>query len=399
MDKNIKEFKCNNKNLLKQNYDLIGLKQNQSNFKRISKENAKNNKINDVNYYNHILMNKEFENKEMTINNNINKERNKIRKNTIYENEEIKENNNKLIELENNKQFLLEKNKEIEEQIKKLQNLAKEVNYIHEKNNYYNNCNSQEEIPKKYYPSFNNLDRNYNYSMDNQNNSIKHSNYSNYSNITQDKNNYIQIEDDSLELLLDKNKKELNNIFLYEDNNNYYNIISDKNNNNGNKKILFSSRNINKNNRVSNYLNYIRKNKTFNRRKKSQESLRMNIKYNKTNDRNIIKYENKSSIIENKKDEFKLENKINNKNQNELNEKFEIIKNIINEFNNKNINKSNKKFVINKINDLQNDINYKISLLEKKYIEDIRKKIKKINKLELENANLKKKVTKIKSIV
>ena len=46
-----------------------------------------------------------------------------------------------------------------------------------------------------------------------------------------------------------------------------------------------------------------------------------------------------------------------------------------------------------------NDLNYKISLLEKKYIDDIRKKIKKINKLELENENLKKKVIKIKSIV
>ena len=112
----------------------------------------------------------------------------------------------------------------------------------------------------------------------------------------------------------------------------------------------------------------------------------MNIKYNKTNEKNIIKYENKSSVIE-------------NKNQNELNEKFEIIKNIINELNSKNINKTNKKYVIDKINDLQNDLNYKISLLEKKYIEDIRKKIKKINKLELENENLKKKVIKIKSIV
>ncbi len=180
MDKNIKEFKYANKKLFKQNYDLIGLKQNHNiNFKRITKENEKNNKINNTDYYEFISMDKEFDNKEMPKNNNIYKERNKI----INENEEMKENNNKLTELENNKQFLLEKNKEIEEQIKKLQNLAKEVNYIHKKNSYYNNYNSQEETPKKYYPSFNSFDRHYNYSMDNQiNNSIKYSNYSNYYN-------------------------------------------------------------------------------------------------------------------------------------------------------------------------------------------------------------------------
>lgn len=294
---------------------------------------------------------------------------------------------NKLIELENDKQFLLEKNNEIEKQIKKLQNIAKKVNYIHQKNNYYNYNNynnSQEEIPKMHYASFN-YDGNYNfnYSLENPNNSLK---YSNYSNITQDRNNnYIQIEDDSLEFFLDKNKNEKSNIQLYEDINNYYNGKSSKNNsinNNIKRNVSFSSRNIrqNNNNRISNYLNYIKKNQTFQRKKKSHESLRMNLRYNK---------------FKEKKNSFgKKENK-----KSDINVKFELIKNFINELNNKDINKNIKNFLVDKINELQNDANNKISALEKKYNVDINQKLRKINKLKIENADLKKKVKKIKSIV
>ena len=55
--------------------------------------------------------------------------------------------------------------------------------------------------------------------------------------------------------------------------------------------------------------------------------------------------------------------------------------------------------MVDKINELQNDANNKISALEKKYNVDINQKLRKINKLKIENADLKKKVKKIKSIV
>ena len=86
-------------------------------------------------------------------------------------------------------------------------------------------------------------------------------------------------------------------------------------------------------------------------------------------------------------------------NKNDINVQFELIKKIINGLNSKNINKNNKNFLIDKINELQNDVDNKISSLEKKYNVDINKKLRKINKLENENIDLKKKVTKIKSIV
>ena len=123
----------------------------------------------------------------------------------------------------------------------------------------------------------------------------------------------------------------------------------------------------------------------------------MNIRYHKNNDNKLIKNQSKNSIISNK-DKIK-EKKYNYKYQNELNDKFESIKIIINQLNNKNINKNTKNYLINKIKDLKNDYNFKISALENKYIEDINKKIRRIKKLEIENQNLKKKVTKIKSIV
>ena len=123
----------------------------------------------------------------------------------------------------------------------------------------------------------------------------------------------------------------------------------------------------------------------------------MNIRYHKNNDNKLIKNQSKNSIISNK-DKIK-EKKYNYKYQNELNDKFESITIIINQLNNKNINKNTKNYLINKIKDLKNDYNFKISALENKFIEDINKKIRRIKKLEIENQNLKKKVTKIKSIV
>ena len=56
-------------------------------------------------------------------------------------------------------------------------------------------------------------------------------------------------------------------------------------------------------------------------------------------------------------------------------------------------------FLVDKINELQNDANNRISALEKKYNVDINQKLRKINQLKIENADLKKKVKKIKSIV
>ena len=360
-NKKYKKIKYNNKAYsIYRNSDLIGLKHIQNvDYKKISNENSKNNKIKDMDYYNQLI-------------HSMNEELN------------IKNNDNKLKELENDKQFLLEKNKEIEEQIKKLQNITKKVNYIHKKNNYYNYNNSQEVIPKMHYTFFN-YDGNYNYSMDNPNNSIK---YSNYSNISQDRNNYIQIEDDSLEFFLDKNKNEKSNLQLYEDINNYYNKNNGINNN-IKRNISFSSRNIRQNNRISNYLNYIGKNKTFQRNKRSHESLRMNLRYNKFKEKEnrIMKKANQNNKM------------IKGNNKNDINVQFELIKKIINELNSKNINKNNKNFLIDKINELQNDVDNKISSLEKKYNVDINKKLRKINKLENENIDLKKKVTKIKSIV
>ena len=397
-------------------YEPNNLKFNYINYKNMPKENSKNNHKKNMNYYNQLInsMNAELgiKNNDINVNLNNNNISQRIKSNNIKNiynyKKNISEDNNKLIELENNKNFLMEKNKEIEEQIAKLQNLAKKVNFINEKNIYYNQNNqSQQENNShiKNYRSFNNTyDRNYNYSIDNQNNSIKCSNYSNFSNITQDRNNYIQIEDDSLEFFLDKNKNEANNIRLYEDINNYYNKYCINDNNKIKSKISLSSRNIRKNNLVSNYLNYIKKNKTFYRRKNSPNSLRMNIRYNKDfgsistykNENN----ENKSSIITKKNnDKNKKIKKICYNNINDINQKIEIIKNIIKELNTKNICKNNKNFLLGKINDIQNDFNFKISLMEKKYNDAINKKIRRINKLEIENANLKKKVTKIKSIV
>ena len=83
----------------------------------------------------------------------------------------------------------------------------------------------------------------------------------------------------------------------------------------------------------------------------------------------------------------------------ESGDKFDLIKKIIMKMNNQNINKNTKNFLIDKINELQSDIKYKISSMEKKYKVEIDKKNKKINKLEKENNDLKNKVTQIKSIV
>ena len=78
---------------------------------------------------------------------------------------------------------------------------------------------------------------------------------------------------------------------------------------------------------------------------------------------------------------------------------FNIIKSIINEMSSQNINQNSKKYLLSKINELQYDFKYKISLIEKKYKLEIDKKNNKINQLEKENNELKKKVIQIKSIV
>ncbi len=84
---------------------------------------------------------------------------------------------------------------------------------------------------------------------------------------------------------------------------------------------------------------------------------------------------------------------------NNVEDKINLIKNIISEMNQQNFNKNTKTFLIDKINELQNDYISKINMMEKKYKNNLDKKNKKIKKLEIENNELKKKVSKIKSIV
>ena len=80
-------------------------------------------------------------------------------------------------------------------------------------------------------------------------------------------------------------------------------------------------------------------------------------------------------------------------------DKFELIKNIIMKINNQNFNKNTKNFLLEKIYELHTDYVNKISFIEKKYKNEIDKKNRKINKLEKDNNELKKKVSQIKSIV
>ena len=88
------------------------------------------------------------------------------------------------------------------------------------------------------------------------------------------------------------------------------------------------------------------------------------------------------------------------KNESEdLENKCNYLKNIIGEMNREKFDSKTKLFLIDKINELQIDFINKISSLEKKYKTQNDNNKKKINKLEKENNELRKKVIKIKSIV
>ena len=101
----------------------------------------------------------------------------------------------------------------------------------------------------------------------------------------------------------------------------------------------------------------------------------------------FVKSVNKKMVNEFKNDSENLENKCN------------YLKNIIGEMNRENFDNKTKLFLIDKINELQIDFINKISSLEKKYKTQNDNNKKKINKLEKENNDLRKKVIKIKSIV
>ena len=425
------------------------------------KEDAKNDDINiytktkDLSYYNQIIfsLNKEL---DLIDNNLMNKNKNKhnnipIRSNST--NKKGKNKNNKQIslkenkfgngdklkELENNKQILIDKNKEIEDQINNLQNLAQKVNLINEKN-IYNNSNIYKEDEQQYINinpqsqneinhnssliNNNKVDKEFNSYFLNPNININPEKYQNANN----NDNFIQKDE--------KNLYNHKNIYINEDINNYYDINNNEKinrNNLGNhleEENISNSKFITRNKLQNNTLNNInKKHKSFNR-KKSQENLK--IKANKNNKNNSIVINNnnetskkiikrintqknngiclsaKNNKIKNNKKiggcfernlSQKLINEFNNIENRNNEDKYNLIKNIILEMNNQNFNDNTKMFLIDKINELQNDYNNKISSIEKKHKNEIEKKNKKILKLEKENNELKKKVTKIKSIV
>jgi len=456
-----------------QNTDLIGLKYFPERKGQNSLENAPNERsqkyINDnkkdISYYNQLInsLNKELgivsdksniknnfsiprNNNNINYkkyNNNDNKRKNK--NHNFNKKEIIKENNiNKLTDLENNKIFLLNKNKEIEEQINNLQNLAQKVNLINEKNNHYINnnlnVNMNNNIYKEDDKQYNN-DFNINLLMNDQTNYIINNNNSykipeNYSNILQDKNNYIQIEDDSIEPLFEEKKNNFYNFEFYNERiHNYTNFNNQVKKNNDNLEQLQPcyenyENNISSSSR-NNKQNLLKKNKTFNQRKTHDIIRPKNIKLKskKRKDSNCISstgsvvtnedskkiikrlnsYKNRissSSKEKKNKNKKKLKKSINNKIMNEFKNddedmeyKFNYLKNIIGEIDYDKFDDRAKLFLIDKINELQIDFINKISSLEKKYkIQNDNNKIK-IKKLEKENSDLRKKVIKIKSIV
>ena len=83
----------------------------------------------------------------------------------------------------------------------------------------------------------------------------------------------------------------------------------------------------------------------------------------------------------------------------DLEYKFSYLKNIIGEMSSEKFDNNTKLFLINKVNELQIDFINKISSLEKKYKIQNDNNKKKINKLEKENNDLRKKLINIKSIV
>ena len=461
-----------------QNTDLIGLKyfpekkdqniiENAPNENNQKYVNDNDNKKKDISYYNKIIntLNKELGiasdklNNKNNINiprnssnnlnnkkyNNKNDNKKKNKNHNTNKKEIMKENNsNKLTDLENNKIFLLNKNKEIEEQINNLQNLAKKVNLINEKNNYYinnNNVNMNTDAYKEDNQQYNNdfsnkifMNDQINYIIDN-NNSYKIP--ENYSNILQDKNNYIQIEYDSIEPFFEEKKNNYNNFENYNEGiKNYSNFKFQEKKKNDNLEQLHPyyenyENNISSTSRNNKY-NVLKKNRTFNQRKTHDNYRPKNIKLkskkrkdsscisstgggviNNEDSKKIIKrinsYKNgisSSSKEKRNKSKKKLRKSVNKKMINEfkndsedLENKCNYLKNIIGEMNRENFDNKTKLFLIDKINELQIDFINKISSLEKKYKTQNDNNKKKINKLEKENNDLRKKVIKIKSIV
>ena len=108
--------------------------------------------------------------------------------------------------------------------------------------------------------------------------------------------------------------------------------------------------------------------------------------------RNKIKKKLRKSANKKMINEFKNDDE-------DLEYKFNYLKNIIGEMSSEKFDNNAKLFLIDKVNELQIDFINKISSLEKKYKIQNDNNKKKINKLEKENNDLRKKVTKIKSIV
>ena len=372
--------------------------------------NISNEKNNNINNYN-IPKNNNFtkisnnKNDKKRINKNNNLENNKV-------NENIKGNNTKLKELENNKSFLINKNREIEDQINNLQDLAQKVNLINQKNNFYNKIykdNSKQFIT--FEPqNQNKIDKNIinNYFKNEQINNNNFKTPKTVSNFIYNKDNNYCLE--SLE--------ENNN----ENNNKYLNIEKDKINNKikktSKRKSISSSRNKKRSN--------IKKYKTFNKRKKTIEKSKSLIKSNKSNKKLsfnntlILNNEEENLLIKKKllketnsqkngfslsikdkggKKRKKLLQDIKTYENEELDDKFTFIKNIILGMNGEDWNKKTKMNLVAQISELQLDFREKISSIEKYYKMEIEDKNKKIKKLEKENNDIKKKVTKIKSIV
>jgi len=467
-----KDFNNQMNNL--QNTDLIGLKYFPEKKAQKIQENAPNENSqknindnkNDISYYNQLInsLNKELGivSDKFNIKNNVNIPRNnnninykkynnkdnkrKNKNHNINKKEIIKENNiNKLTDLENNKIFLLNKNKEIEEQINNLQNLAQKVNLINKKNNYYinndnNNTNMNNNIYKEDDHQFKN-DFNKNLLINDQINYIINNNNSykiseNYSNILQDKNNYIQIEDDSIQPFFEEKKNNFNNFEFYNENiHNYTNFKNQVKKNNDNIEQLQPcyenyDNNISSSSR-NNKHNLLKKNRTFNQRKTNDILRPKNIKLKSkkrkdsrciSNTGGVVSNEDSKKIIKRlnsykngisssskekrNKSKKKLKKNVNNKIMNEFKNdgedmeyKFNYLKNIIGEMGNDKFDDSTKLFLIDKINDLHIDFINKISSLEKKYKIQNDNNKKKIKKLEKENSDLRKKVIKIKSIV
>ena len=400
-------------------------------------------KNNDKNMYKkNIIYDKKRKNR---INNNIYKN-NIINEDVIND---INDNNNKLKELENNKQFLLDKNKEIEDQINNLQNLAQKVNLINEKNNfYYNNIYKEDEqqyvdLKPEIQNNINNNNisnySNYILNEQTQTNDVNNSNV-NYlfqdkyvNNNIDDNNNYIQIEDDNYDQIVDddynidiNNDINLHEGFNKENINNKMNIkkikskkinyLKKTNSYNKAKKINNNSTTKIKTNKIDKKINIKKSNLTLDEIEKEQKIFNTN-NYTNKNKKMIRKNSGHKSCISlsAKTSKIKDSRKFNNYIENHLSkklieefnmyetegpgDKFELIKNIIMKMNNQNFNKNTKNFLLDKINELHTDYVNRISLIEKKYKSEIDKKNRKINKLEKDNSELKKKVSQIKSIV